>query len=182
MTAAPIERPVFTPVGVVVGDEEALRITRAAKAQSQAKVDKKAEVLVIPEPEVRAHVIDWTEKTWPQGMRTIGNLAVKQGFQVRASHARGPWIGDTPLRVLRICDSVLLRFSHTDGRRASGLWLTDGHGDWGLECLFLITPWLQMVKSAPFKDYLKTPRVPEGETPQVVTDEAVVDLDAYDVP
>jgi hypothetical protein len=39
-----------------------------------------------------------------------------------------------------------------------------------------------MVKSAPFKDYLKTPRVDEPETSEAVTDDAVVDLDAYDVP
>ncbi len=176
-------RPTFEPVGVVVGSEEALRITRAAKAQSQIAVDKKAEVLVIPEPEVRAHEVDWTDKaTWPQGARTIGNLAVKHGFSVRASHARGPWIGDTPLRVLRICDSLLLRMRHDDGRRASALWLTDGHGDWGLECAFILTPWLQMVKSAPFKDYLKTPREQTGsETGTDVTQEEVVDLASYDV-
>jgi hypothetical protein len=178
-----VTRPAFEPSGVVVGSEEALRITRAAKAVSQAAVDKKAEVLVIPEPEVRAHPVDWTDKaSWPQGARTIGNLATKQGFQVSASHARGPWIGDTPLRVLRICDSLLLRMRHDDGRRASALWLTDAHGDWGLECAFVLTPWLQMVKSAPFKDYLKTPRVDEPETSEAVTDDAVVDLDAYDVP
>ncbi len=147
------------------------------------RADKaEAAVLDIPEPEVLAHVVDWTEKSWPMGMRTIGNLAVKQGFVVRASHCRGPWIGGQPLQVLRICDSILLRLTHPDGRRASALWLTDGHGDWGLECMFLITPWLQMVKSAPFKDYLKTPRdETHVEGSDTTLSMEVVDLNPLDV-
>lgn len=167
----PLVRPPFVATGEVVGPTEALRITRAAKAVSQAKVDKKAEVLVIPEPEVRAHVVDWTEKTWPQGMRTIGNLAVRQGFRIVGSHARGPYIGDVPLRVMRICDSILLRMSHDDGRRASALWMTNNHDEWELECMFVLRPVLRLVKNAAFKTYLKTPF---PTTP-------VVDLDAYDV-
>lgn len=166
--------------GNLIGDEEALRIHRAAAARGGTKV-KVAErpPLVIPPPEVPAHIITWTQKTWPQGMRTIGNLAARQGFSVVGSHARGPYIGDVPLQVMRICDSVLLRMRHDDGRRASALWMTDNHGDWGLECMFLLTPWLQQVKSATFKDYLKTPRDPEE--PTTVPEQAPVDLAAFDV-
>jgi hypothetical protein len=181
VTAESVVRPEFVPSGAVVGDE-ALRIHRAAHARGGSKKSKveKAEVLVIPEPEIRGHVIDWTEKTWPMGMRTIGNLATKQGFIVVASHARGPYVGDVPLRVMRICDSILLRMRHEDGRAASALWYTDNHGDWGLECLFLLTPWLQQVKSPTFKDYLRTPREPAlVEVDGVVS--PVVDLDGYDV-
>lgn len=170
-------------LGTVVGSDEAKRIIQEGKARAREKTERKEEVLVIPEPEVRAHPVDWTEKTWPQGMRTIGNLAVRQGFTVTASHARGPYIGDVPLRVMRICDSILLRFRHDDGRRASALWMTNNHDEWELECMFALTPWLQRLKSAGFKDYLKTPRENDDESrPEANPEQPVVDLAAFDVP
>lgn len=129
--------------------------------------------LVIPPPEVPAHLIDWRDKIlMPQGVRTIGQHAERNGFNVIGSHCRGPWIGGNPMQVLRICESVLLRMSHADGRRASALWITDvDPTSWSLECAFLLRPVLTKVASKDLRAYLKTDE-PEPD----------VDLATFDVP
>jgi hypothetical protein len=133
--------------------------------------------LEIPPPEVPARVIDWKDKdAWPMGPRSIGNRAERGGFTAVGSHSRGPWIGDVPLRVLRICDSLLLRMSHPDGRRAVALWSTHGD-DWKIEFAYVISPkGMRPVKFDALKAYLDT------EEPTTAPGEPAVDLTTFDVP
>jgi hypothetical protein len=143
-----------------------------------------AEPFVLPEPEVRAHVVTLTKEEHPQGVRNVANRAAKAGFRVVVSHARGPWINANGTAVLRICDSLLVKMEHPDGRRCVGLWITQvDPEEWGLECMFLLVPWLQKVTSAELSAYLKTPLAAEPEESAIdaLEREAVVDLDAYDV-
>lgn len=153
----PPPRPDFVPVGAIIGDEQAREIHRAAAARPTKKsVKVDSNVLEVPPPEVPAHLIELTDPMVPRGARTIGNLATKCGFTLLVSHARGPYIGDQPVRVMRIVDSVLIRMWHEDGRRAGATWTTQvDPEEWGLEACFLITPVFKLVKSGPFKEYLR---------------------------
>ena len=124
----------------------------------EIREEKASNVLEIPEPEVRATVIPLEDDGVPRGCRTIAKLAQKHGFTVVLHYARGPWIGDNPVRVLRICQSIVLRMRHEDGRRAVAQWATQTDPtEWKLEGSWLLRPFLQSAKSDELKAYLREP-------------------------
>lgn len=120
-------------------------IKAGKKAIEETETDKIARNLAaLPEPEVRARPI--ALKAMPRSPRLVAIHAHDNGFNVRASYARGPRV-DQYWRCVEISDSIQIKAEHPDGRRVRVAWITktpnlgkpnQGIPTWYAQCCFVM--------------------------------------------
>lgn len=73
----------------------------------------------VPEPEIRAELIDPKDKRINTGAKTVMNRFLRNGWTVEVSYARGPWI---MTRAWHVCDSILVR-ARRGNQRCAAQWI-----------------------------------------------------------
>jgi hypothetical protein len=87
--------------------------------------------MTIPPPTILARPIALED--CPGGAKAIWRKAEKEGWEVKASYAKGPWLHAGGER-FRVLESVGLRMYHRGtARGAVAIWITDAKGKFGFE-------------------------------------------------
>jgi hypothetical protein len=108
----------------------------------------------------------------PPASIRVGRKAIKNGFKVRATYARGPRM-DSHWRVVEISDSVAVRGEHEDGRWFVVAWVTKtgirgakaGVTAWEFDLAYTLDPTSRLSQACtvkPLEAYLVTTHS-EGE-------------------